>query len=140
MTQDIARLCERLRNPDWLRLDANEAADALERLQAERDEARMRANIRSCQKGDAEEELTASQDRVAKLEEALTRSTLDNIQYAYDAGIERDGMWWHGCMSDAEWLTRELELSPGWHDAKAIKKRFFTLASRLVRNALEQKS
>ncbi len=106
MTQDIAGLCERLRHPDWCRVDANLVAAVIERLQAELDEAEQEIDRYQKQRGiginlryltgqlyvygdeeaaDACREIlrerTASQDRVAKLEEENTelKQRLDNL-------------------------------------------------------------
>lgn len=61
---------------------------------------------------------------VKELEAALRSSVEDNVWSAYAAGVERDGRWMDGGLSDAEWLSTLLDLRRcKWNDADLIKSR-----------------
>jgi hypothetical protein len=69
----------------------------------------------------------------ARLKEGLKEYVGEAVWNAYHAGIERDGTWWDGGMSDAEWLERELGLKlQERHDQKAIQDAFPALVERLI--------
>ena len=78
--------------------------------------------------------LRAAEAREQKLREALVSEREENLWNAYHVGIERDGKWMTGCMSDAEWLERECGLDPvvGWHDAKHVQSLIPVAARRAL--------
>lgn len=60
---------------------------------------------------------------VRRLWEALREAYVDIAWNEYNCGIERDGKWMDGALSDAEQLQHDMGLEPGWHDAQDIKDR-----------------
>jgi len=83
-------------------------------------------------RGEKMQELAAENKR---LREALREAITDNVWDSYNTGIERDGKWMDGCLSSAEWITRELGLGSGWHDADTVKSMFPALVDDLVARA-----
>jgi hypothetical protein len=83
--------------------------------------------------------LTAAEAQVAELRaenarlvEAFIQERTENLWNAYSTGHERDGQWSHSCMSDGEWLIREIGFDPkdGWYDAEEVKRRMPEAAAR----------
>lgn len=85
---DLEALKARLRTPGigamWGPSPFEEAADAIERLEAEN----------------------------AKLREALVKECEENLWNAYSTGHVKDGLWSHLYMSDGERLARECGFDP----------------------------
>ena len=89
----------------------------------------LKANI------DFEDRARTAEGKLVNLRAALKDSITENVWSCYSCGIIRDGQWWQGGMSDAEWLARQLGLTNDRYPVEEVTAKFDVLVECLVARA-----
>jgi len=104
-------------------------SDSVETLRSQLDDAAKHI-------GEQRERIKALEAKLNRYHEVLKVAFVDIAWNEYNCGIERDGKWMDGALSDAELLQHDMGLEPGWHDAQMVKDLMPVVVAKRLHEAL----
>ena len=87
----------------------------------------------------AADELSRLREVERRAVDAIREQAEELLWNAYGYGVQTDDRWWDGGLSDAEWLTRELELPSGWNDIAIVRQMIPGAAKRIAARVLSER-